>query len=69
MVDELERFFGGHETRYDLLPRTIANRTGRRRRRAVLSRASGGPDVVIVGGGAAACVLAARLSEDPAGVS
>jgi phosphoglycerate dehydrogenase-like enzyme len=28
MVDELERFFGGHETRYDLLPRTIANRTG-----------------------------------------
>ena len=28
MVDELERFFAGHETRYDLLPRTIANRTG-----------------------------------------
>jgi phosphoglycerate dehydrogenase-like enzyme len=28
MVDELERFFGGHETRYDLLPRTIANRMG-----------------------------------------
>jgi D-3-phosphoglycerate dehydrogenase len=28
MVDELERFFGGHETRYDLLPRTIANRLG-----------------------------------------
>src|SRR4029079_7904577 len=28
MVDELERFLGGHETRYDLLPRTIANRTG-----------------------------------------
>ena len=28
MVDELARFFGGHETRYDLLPRTIANRTG-----------------------------------------
>jgi phosphoglycerate dehydrogenase-like enzyme len=28
MVDELERFFGGHETRFDLLPRTIANRTG-----------------------------------------
>ena len=28
MVDELERFFGGHDTRYDLLPRTIANRTG-----------------------------------------
>jgi phosphoglycerate dehydrogenase-like enzyme len=28
MVDELKRFFGGHETRYDLLPRTIANRMG-----------------------------------------
>ncbi|MFO1539923.1 MAG: NAD(P)-dependent oxidoreductase [Chloroflexota bacterium] len=28
MVEELERFFEGHETRYDLLPRTIANRTG-----------------------------------------
>ena len=28
MVDELERFFNGHETRFDLLPRTIANRTG-----------------------------------------
>lgn len=28
MVDELDRFFGGHETRYDLLPRTIANRKG-----------------------------------------
>jgi phosphoglycerate dehydrogenase-like enzyme len=28
MVDELERFFGGHETRFDLLPRTIANRMG-----------------------------------------
>lgn len=28
MVDELERFFGGHETRYDLLPRTLANRMG-----------------------------------------
>jgi len=28
MADELERFFAGHETRYDLLPRTIANRTG-----------------------------------------
>ncbi|MFV2064139.1 MAG: hydroxyacid dehydrogenase [Chloroflexota bacterium] len=28
MVDELERFFAGHETRYDLLPSTIANRTG-----------------------------------------
>ena len=29
MADELERFFAGHETRYDLLPRTIANRTGK----------------------------------------
>jgi phosphoglycerate dehydrogenase-like enzyme len=28
MADELERFFAGHETRFDLLPRTIANRTG-----------------------------------------
>ena len=28
MVEELDRFFAGHETRYDLLPRTIANRTG-----------------------------------------
>lgn len=28
MVDELERFFGGHETLYDLLPRTLANRRG-----------------------------------------
>lgn len=28
MVDELERFFGGHETRFDLLPRTLANRMG-----------------------------------------
>ena len=28
MVDELERFFAGHETRFDLLPRTVANRTG-----------------------------------------
>jgi hypothetical protein len=28
MVDELERHFGGHETRYDLVPRTIANRMG-----------------------------------------
>jgi phosphoglycerate dehydrogenase-like enzyme len=28
MVDELERFLAGHETRYDLLPRTIANRSG-----------------------------------------
>jgi len=27
MVDELERFLAGHETRYDLLPRTIGNRT------------------------------------------
>jgi phosphoglycerate dehydrogenase-like enzyme len=29
MADELERFLGGHETRYDLLPRTIANRFGK----------------------------------------
>jgi phosphoglycerate dehydrogenase-like enzyme len=28
MVDELGRFLAGHETRYDLLPRTIANRMG-----------------------------------------
>jgi D-3-phosphoglycerate dehydrogenase / 2-oxoglutarate reductase len=28
MVDELERFAAGHATRYDLLPRTITNRTG-----------------------------------------
>jgi D-3-phosphoglycerate dehydrogenase len=28
MVDELERFIGGHETRYDLLPHTQADRTG-----------------------------------------
>jgi|DewCreStandDraft_2_1066082.scaffolds.fasta_scaffold00202_4 phosphoglycerate dehydrogenase-like enzyme len=28
MVDELERFFHGHETLYDLLPRTLANRRG-----------------------------------------
>lgn len=28
MVDELQRFFGGHETRHDLLPRTMANRRG-----------------------------------------
>ncbi|MBI4306381.1 MAG: hydroxyacid dehydrogenase [Chloroflexi bacterium] len=28
MVDELARFFHGHETRNDLLPRTLANRTG-----------------------------------------
>ena len=28
MVDELERFFGGHETLYDLTPRTLANRFG-----------------------------------------
>lgn len=28
MVDEMERFFAGHETRYDLLPRTLANRSG-----------------------------------------
>lgn len=28
MVDELERFFAGHETVFDLTPRTKANRTG-----------------------------------------
>lgn len=28
MVDELERFFAGHETRFDLSPATIANRRG-----------------------------------------
>ena len=28
MVDELRRFFEGHETRHDLLPRTMANRRG-----------------------------------------
>jgi hypothetical protein len=28
MVDELERFFNGHETWYDLTPRAKANRTG-----------------------------------------
>ena len=29
MVDELERFFHGHETFYDISPRTLANRYGR----------------------------------------
>jgi phosphoglycerate dehydrogenase-like enzyme len=29
MVDELDRFFHGHETRYDLTSRTLANRFGR----------------------------------------
>jgi len=29
MVDELDRFFHGHETLYDLLPRTLANRRGK----------------------------------------
>lgn len=28
MVDELQRFFAGHETRHDLTPRTMANRRG-----------------------------------------
>lgn len=28
MVDELDRFFHGHETLYDLGPRTLANRSG-----------------------------------------
>jgi phosphoglycerate dehydrogenase-like enzyme len=30
MIDELERFFAGHETFYDLSPRTLANRRGER---------------------------------------
>ena len=29
MVDEIDRFFHGHETLYDLTPRTLANRFGR----------------------------------------
>jgi phosphoglycerate dehydrogenase-like enzyme len=28
MVDEFERFFNGHETRFDLTPRSLANRRG-----------------------------------------
>lgn len=28
MVDEFDRFFGGHETKFDLTPRSQANRTG-----------------------------------------
>ena len=28
MVDEIERFVGGHETMFDLSPRTVANRRG-----------------------------------------
>jgi len=28
MVDELERFFAGHETMFDITPRTLANRRG-----------------------------------------
>ena len=28
MVDEMDRFFHGHETRFDLTPRSIANRRG-----------------------------------------
>jgi D-3-phosphoglycerate dehydrogenase len=28
MVDELERFFGGHETMFDITPRVLANRRG-----------------------------------------
>ena len=30
MVDEFERFYAGHQTRFDLTPRSQANRTGRR---------------------------------------
>ena len=29
MVDELDRFFHGHETKFDLTPRSLANRTAR----------------------------------------
>lgn len=29
MVDELDRFFHGHETLFDLTPRVLANRHGR----------------------------------------
>lgn len=32
MVDELERFFEGHETQFDLTPRSLANREGREAR-------------------------------------
>lgn len=28
MVDELERFFNGHESQFGLTPRTQTNRTG-----------------------------------------
>jgi hypothetical protein len=28
MVDEIERFVAGHETMFDLSPRTMANRRG-----------------------------------------
>ena len=28
MVDELERFFAGHETLFDLTPKTLADREG-----------------------------------------
>jgi hypothetical protein len=28
MVDELDRFFRGHETRFDLTPRSLAGRQG-----------------------------------------
>ena len=28
MVDELQRFHAGHDTKHDLMPRTLANRTG-----------------------------------------
>ena len=30
MIDELQRFFDGHETLYDLSPRSVANRRGER---------------------------------------
>ena len=40
MVEELDRFFAGHETRYDLLPRTIANRTGAEDRKSTCLNSS-----------------------------
>ena len=36
MVDELDRFFHGHETLYDITPITLANRRG-------LAAPQGGP--------------------------
>jgi len=28
MIEELERFFGGYDTLFDITPRTLANRRG-----------------------------------------